>query len=55
MNLEDAKKMHAQAHFENVYKKINELLRVVIMGDITSEICGGTHVKNLSDIYPSKI
>ena len=50
MNLEDAKKMHAQAHFENVYKKINELLRVVIMGDITSEICGGTHVKNLSDI-----
>ena len=50
MNLEDAKKMHAQAHFENVYKKINELLIVVIMGDITSEICGGTHVKNLSDI-----
>ena len=50
MNLEDAKKMHAQAHFENVYKKINELLRVVIMGDITSEICGGTHVKNLIDI-----
>lgn len=50
MNLEDAKKMHAQAHFENVYKKINELLRVVIMDDITSEICGGTHVKNLSDI-----
>lgn len=50
MNLEDAKKMHAQAHFENVYKKINELLRVVIMGDITSEICGGTHVKNLNDI-----
>ena len=50
MTLEDAKKMHAQAHFEKIYEKINGLLRVVIMGDITSEVCGGTHVKNLSDI-----
>ena len=50
MTLEDAKKMHAQAHFEKIYEKINGLLRVVIMGDITSEVCGGTHVKNLNDI-----
>ena len=50
MTLEGAKKMHAQAHFEKIYEKINGLLRVVIMGDITSEVCGGTHVKNLSDI-----
>ena len=50
MSLEDAKKMHAQAHFENVYKKINGLLRVVIMDKVTSEICGGTHVKNLKEL-----
>ena len=50
MTLNDAKNMHAQAYFEKIYEKINGLLRVVIMGDITSEVCGGTHVKNLSDI-----
>jgi len=50
MSLEDAKKIHAHAHFENIYKKINGLLRVVIMENTTSDVCGGTHVKNLSEL-----
>ena len=50
MTLDDAKKIHAQAHFEKIYAKINGLLRVVIMDGITSEVCGGTHPKNLGEI-----
>lgn len=50
MSLADAKQMGAQAHFEKVYAKLKKPLRVVIMGNITAEVCGGTHVKNLKDI-----
>jgi alanyl-tRNA synthetase len=33
-----------------VYAKIKNKLRVVQMGDISTEICGGTHVSNTADI-----
>lgn len=49
-NLQQAKQMGAIAYFENVYSKVGEKLRVVKMGEVSCEICGGTHVKNLSEI-----
>lgn len=48
--LDEAKAMNALAYFEDVYNKIKGKLRVVKMGDISTEICGGTHVSNLKDI-----
>lgn len=53
--IEEAKKMGALAYFENVYKKISGKLRVIKMGDASTEICGGTHVKNTSEIEDFKI
>ncbi|MDE7221847.1 MAG: alanine--tRNA ligase, partial [Ureaplasma sp.] len=50
MSLEDAKKAGALGHFEDVYKKIQGLLRVIQIGDLSIELCGGTHVNNTSDI-----
>ncbi len=50
MSLDEAKAFGAQAHFDDVYSKINGPLRVVIMEGITSEICAGTHVKYLGEI-----
>ena len=50
MSLEDAKKNNAAAYFEDVYKKIGGLLRVIKIGDKSLELCGGTHVKNTSEI-----
>lgn len=50
MTLDEAKAIHAQAHFEHVYSKIKGKLRVVCMEGVTSEVCGGTHVNNLSEI-----
>jgi alanyl-tRNA synthetase len=50
--IEEAKQMGAVAHFEEVYAKIKEKLRLVCFkGNLNLlEICGGTHVKELSDI-----
>ncbi len=50
LTLEEAKQENAVGHFEEVYKKIGGKLRVVKMKDITTDICGGTHVKNTKDI-----
>lgn len=50
MSIEEAKKIGAQAHFEQVYAKIKGNLRVVDMLGVTKEVCGGTHVKQLGDI-----
>ncbi len=50
LTLEEAKQENAVGHFEDVYKKIGGKLRVVKMQDITTDICGGTHVKNTKDI-----
>lgn len=50
MTLDEAKKSGAIGHFEDVYKKIQGLLRVIKVGDVSIELCGGTHVSNTSDI-----
>lgn len=54
-DIEEAKEIGALAYFEDVYKKIKGKLRVVKMGEYSIEICGGTHVKNTSEIENFKI
>lgn len=52
MKLDDARKMGAQALFGEKYE---EDVRVISMGNFSSELCGGIHVKNTAYIGPVKI
>jgi alanyl-tRNA synthetase len=52
MSLKEARDTKALAFFQDKY---SDKVRVVSVGDISKEFCGGTHIQNISDIGLIKI
>lgn len=52
MDLEEAKQAGATALFDEKY---DSKVRVVSIGDVSMELCGGTHVSNTSEIAIAKV
>ncbi|MDD3593983.1 MAG: alanine--tRNA ligase [Candidatus Gastranaerophilales bacterium] len=52
MSVEDAKKSGATALFDEKYAAD---VRVVSVGDVSKELCGGLHVENISELKVAKI